>query len=343
MCKRKPNLSFGLNILRRKGSYMSANTFGQRFQMMSFGESHGSAYGVVIDGMPAGVKYDETLLLKNLARRKPGSSAFVTARSESDRPEILSGFYEGLSLGTPIAVVVKNENQKSADYDKIQNDPRIGHADDTWKNKFGHSDHRGGGRSSGRETLSRVIAGSFAQMMMQQLSSEIQVFAYAKQIGQIKLQEASHELPQEIQTLLEKAKVDGESYGGVVECRISQAPANLGQPVFHKFKADLAQAMMSLGATTGFELGAGFEGTEMKGTNFHEKMISENYGGIRGGITTGEDIIFRVGFKPTSSIKDVAKKGRHDPCIVPRAIPVIEAICWHLLADHWLWGRTDKI
>lgn len=322
---------------------MAANTFGQRFQMMSFGESHGTAYGVVIDGMPAGVRYDEAILLKNLARRKPGSSAFVTGRTESDMPEILSGFYEGKSLGTPIAVVVKNENQRSADYDKIQNEARIGHADDTWKNKFGHSDHRGGGRSSGRETLNRVIAGSFAQMMMSQLSSSIQVFAYAKQIGTHKLEQASHELPKDIQAMLEKAKAEGESYGGVVECRISQVPANLGQPVFHKFKADLAQAMMSLGATTGFELGAGFEGTEMKGTEFHEKMISENYGGIRGGITTGEDIVFRVGFKPTSSIKDVAKKGRHDPCIIPRALPVIEAICWHLLADHWLWSRTDKI
>ena len=322
---------------------MSANTFGQRFQMMSFGESHGSAYGVVIDGMPAGVKYDEALLLKNLARRKPGSSAFVTARSESDQPEILSGFFEGKSLGTPIAVVVRNENQRSGDYDQIQSEARIGHADDTWKNKFGHADHRGGGRSSGRETLNRVIAGSFAQMLMQQLSSNIQVMAYAKKIGNIELQDAAHELPKDIQTMLEKAKAEGESYGGVVECRISQAPANLGQPVFHKFKADLAQAMMSLGATTGFELGAGFEGTELKGTEFHEQMLSVNYGGIRGGITTGEDIVFRVGFKPTSSIKDIAKKGRHDPCIIPRAIPVIEAICWHLLADHWLWSRTDRI
>lgn len=330
---------------------MSANTFGQRFQMMSFGESHGPAYGVVIDGMPAGVKYDEALLLKNLARRKPGSSAFVTARNEADQPEILSGFFEGKSLGTPIAVVVRNENQRSADYDKIQTEARIGHADDTWKNKFGHSDHRGGGRSSGRETINRVIAGSFAQMLMQQLSSQvltgsaspIQVFAYARQIGNINIDQASHELPKDIQTLLEKAKTEGESYGGVVECRISQAPANLGQPVFHKFKADLAQAMMSLGATTGFELGAGFEGTTIKGTEFHEKMLSENYGGIRGGITTGEDIVFRVGFKPTSSIKDVAKKGRHDPCIIPRAIPVIEAICWHLLADHWLWSRNDRL
>jgi chorismate synthase len=322
---------------------MSANIFGHRLQIISFGESHGPAYGVVIDGLPAGVKYDQDLLLKNLARRRPGQNSFVTARQENDIPEILSGFYENKSLGTPVAVVVRNENQKAADYAQIQNEPRIGHADDTWKNKFGHSDHRGGGRSSGRETLNRVIAGSFAQMLLNQVASQTTVAAYAKQIGGIEINEPSTELPKHVQSMLEKAKADGESYGGIVECRISKPPADLGQPVFHKFKADLASGMMSLGATTGFDLGAGFDSVNRKGTEFHENMLSENYGGIRGGITTGEDIIFRVAFKPTSSIKDIAKKGRHDPCIIPRAIPVIESICWHLLADHWLWSRTDKI
>lgn len=322
---------------------MSANTFGERLKMTSFGESHGPAYGVLLDGIPAGVLFNQELLLKNLARRKPGQSGFVTARNESDTPEVLSGIFEGKTLGTPIAVLVRNENQRSTDYDKILNEPRIGHADDTWKNKFGHSDHRGGGRSSGRETLTRVIAGSFAQMLMQQVCPQAQITAYAKQIGDIKINDPASELPKQIQEILEKAKADGESYGGIVECRIQKPPQSLGQPVFHKFKADLAAAMMSLGATTGFEIGAGFEGTALKGTDFHEKMVSENYGGIRGGITTGEDIVFRVGFKPTSSIKDVAKKGRHDPCIIPRAIPVIEAMCWHLLADHWLWSRTDQV
>lgn len=326
-----------------EGRLMSANIFGERLQMISFGESHGPAYGVVIEGLPAGVKLEIELLQKNLARRKPGQNSFVTARNESDTPEVLSGIFEGKTLGTPIAVIVRNENQRSSDYEKMQNEPRIGHADDTWKNKFAHADHRGGGRSSGRETLNRVIGGSFAQMLLQQVSPQTKVLAYAKQIGDIAINEASSELPKEIQAMLEKAKADGESYGGIVECRISQPPANLGQPVFHKFKSDLASAMMSLGATTGFELGAGFDGVAVKGTGFHEKMLSENYGGIRGGITTGEDIIFRVGFKPTSSIKDVAKKGRHDPCIILRAIPVIEAICWFLLADHWLWSRTDRI
>lgn len=324
---------------------MSANMTGQRLQYVSFGESHGPAYGIVIDGMPAGVDYDHELLLKNLARRKPGQNHYVSARQEPDIPEVLSGIYENKTLGTPIAVVIKNQNQKSSDYDQIQNEPRIGHADDTWKNKFQHVDHRGGGRSSGRETINRVIAGSFAQMLLQQSSNHLRlnVQAYAKQIGPFQIDQPQIELPSEIQKFLETAKQQGESYGGIAECRISYPIASLGQPVFHKFKADLAAAMMSLGATIGFEMGAGFSSVDLAGSDFHEKMLSENYGGIRGGITTGEDIIFRVAFKPTSSIKDVAKKGRHDPCIVPRALPVIEAICWHLLADHWLWSRTDRI
>ena len=325
---------------------MSANTFGERLQMISFGESHGPAYGVVIEGFPAGIHLDQELLLKNLARRKPGQNQFVTARNESDQPEILSGFFENKSLGTPIAIVVRNENQKSSDYTQIQTEPRIGHADDTWKDKFGHSDHRGGGRSSGRETLNRVIAGSFAQMFLKQTQKNVQVQVYATYIGNVKLtdeEKKSHELPKHIQQMLEQAKQNGESYGGIIECRISNAPKNLGQPIFHKFKSDLAAGILSIGAVTGFEFGSGFGSTNEKGTNFHSQMQSENYGGIRGGITTGEDVIFRVAFKPTSSIKDVAKQGRHDPCIVPRAIPVVEAMAWFILADHVLWAKTDKV
>lgn len=323
---------------------MSANITGQRFKYVSFGESHGPAYGIVIDGMPAGITYDHELLLKNLARRKPGQNHYVSARQEPDIPEVLSGIYENKTLGTPIAVIIRNQNQKSSDYNQIQNEPRIGHADDTWKNKFQHVDHRGGGRSSGRETMNRVIAGSFAQMLFDSgVSPGVSVQAYATQIGPYQINHPQAELPADIQKFLESAKLHGESYGGIAECRISHPLANLGQPVFHKFKADLAAAMMSLGATIGFEIGAGFSSIDLAGTAFHEKMMSENYGGVRGGITTGEDIVFRVAFKPTSSIKDIAKKGRHDPCIVPRALPVIEAICWHLMADHWLWSRTDKI
>lgn len=320
---------------------MSANIFGERFKVISFGESHGPAYGVVIDGMPAGVEYNKNLLLKNLAQRKPGQ-AYTSSRSEADQPEILSGVFENKTLGTPIAITVKNQDQKSEDYDKIKDQPRIGHADDTWKNKFSHSDHRGGGRSSGRETLNRVLAGSFAEMLLNQTSPKTKVSAYVKQIGPHHLAEAT-ELPQEIKSFLEQAKAEGESYGGVVECRIENAPVNLGQPVFHKFKSDLARAMMSIGATTGFEFGQGFLNVSMKGTAFHQSMSSENYSGIRGGITTGENIIFRIAFKPTSSIKDIAKLGRHDPCIVPRAVPVVAAMAWLVLADHYLWSKTDRV
>jgi chorismate synthase len=321
---------------------MSANIFGERFKFISFGESHGPAYGVVIEGMPANIKIDEQLLNTNMQRRRPGQGDFTTARHESDVPEILSGVFEGKSLGTPITIIVRNLDQRSGDYDQIKNAPRIGHADDVWKNKFGHSDHRGGGRSSGRETLCRVIAGSFAQMIFQSLNIKTEVHAFAEQIGPHQLIE-SKTLSEDIKSFLSEAKAQGESYGGIVKCRIQHVPKNLGQPIFHKLKSDLASAMMSLGAVEGFEFGAGFASSNMKGSDFHSRSDSENYGGIRGGISTGEEITFRVAFKPTSSITDVAKKGRHDPCIVPRALPVVEAMVWCVLADHLLWTRTDKI
>lgn len=319
---------------------MSANIFGERFKFISFGESHGPAYGVVIEGVPAGVLIDFDLLNKELQRRKPGQGNYTTSRYESDQYEILSGVFEGKTLGTPIAVVVRNSDQKSSDYDQIKNNPRNGHADDVWKSKFGHVDHRGGGRASGRETLCRVIAGAFAQMLLS--SAKIQVHAYIEQIGPHHLVKTK-ELDSVIKDFLAQAKTQGESYGGIVSCHISNVPANLGQPVFHKLKADLASAMLGLGAVEGFEFGAGFRSAEIPGTEFHQLASSKNYGGIRGGMTTGEDIEFRVAFKPTSSIKDVAKVGRHDPCIVPRALPVVEAMVWIVLADHLLWSRTDRI
>lgn len=321
---------------------MSANIFGERLKVVSFGESHGVGYGVVIDGLPAQIKVNLDLLEKNLLRRKPGQGDHTTSRNETDQYEILSGVFEGKTLGTPLAVVVRNTDQRSADYKDIQNNPRIGHADDVWKNKFGHADHRGGGRSSGRETLCRVIAGSFAQMLLNSQKIKTTVTAGAVQIGPHKLDFAS-ELPENIKQFLAQAKTEGESYGGIIQCRVQNPPMNLGQPVFHKLKADLASAMLGLGAVEGFEFGAGFSSASVKGTEFHQSADSKNYGGIRGGISTGEDLIFNVAFKPTSSIKDVAKVGRHDPCIVPRALPVIEAMTWLVLADHWLWSRTDRV
>lgn len=338
---------------------MSANTFGQIFKVTTFGESHGPALGLIIDGCPAGVEFNLDLIKSNLKRRRPGQSSITTARQELDEPEVLSGIYQNKTLGTPICIVVRNQDQKSADYDVVLAQPRIGHADDTWKNKFGHADHRGGGRSSGRETLCRVIAGSVAQMFCQQTVSNIQVKSYSSQIGEFVL---AHEeiadvwnknidqfttrFPSErdpgIVKFLEMAKQEGESYGGVVETQVRGIPSGLGQPVFHKFKSDLGAAMLSLGAVNGFEFGDGFGGVALKGTEFHHTMNSESYGGIRGGITTGDPLLFRVGFKPTSSIKDIAKKGRHDPCIVPRAVPVVEAMAWLTIADHLLWSRLDK-
>ncbi len=339
---------------------MSANQFGSIFKITTFGESHGKALGVVIDGCPSGVIFNLPLLKLNLNRRRPGQSTVTTARAETDEPIVLSGVFENKTLGTPICLMVENADQKSVDYEQIKNNPRIGHADDIWIKKFGHVDHRGGGRSSGRETVTRVLAGSVAQMFVEQLHSKIQIKAFSAEIGPYKLSAAELETVwkqnidayptrfpsvqnNEIVTVLEQAKQDGESFGGVVELRIKNAPAGLGQPVFHKLKSDLAKAMMSVGATTAVELGHGFSSSEISGSEFHKEKVSSYYGGIRGGISTGEEIILRVGFKPTSSIKDTAKKGRHDPCIVPRAVPVIEAMAWLVLADLLLWSRLDRI
>lgn len=337
---------------------MSANSFGEIFKITSFGESHGTALGVVIDGCPAGIPFDEALLSMNLQRRRPGTNASVSQRNEKDKVEILSGIYQDLTLGTPIAMIVRNQDARSSDYKEVDQ-ARIGHADDVWKKKFAHVDPRGGGRSSGRETVTRVMAGSVAQMLMKKYFPQTQVLSWSQQIGPYAISESERtkinisEIDQsvlrfpsaktaEVEKFLSTAIQNGESYGGIVEVLVSSPPENLGQPVFHKLKADLAAAAMSIGATTAFEMGSGIDSTQTKGSVFHSQMHSPNYGGIRGGISTGESISLRVHFKPTSSIKDVAKKGRHDPCIVPRAVPVIESMVWLVLADHLLWMRKDK-
>lgn len=340
---------------------MNANSFGSIFSVTSFGESHGAGLGAVIQGCPAGVMFDMDLLQFNLNRRRPGQSGVVSSRNESDTAEVISGVFENKTLGTPICILIKNRDQKSSDYELIKDIPRIGHADDTWKEKFGHLDHRGGGRSSGRETAARVMAGSVAQMLCRQLNPELKLTGFASQIANFKLSDfeikkapdcnidefttrfPSTENQARVVQLLEDAVKNGESYGGTVDIVVQNVPAGLGQPVFHKFKSDLAAAMMSVGATTAFEFGDGFESTEKKGSEFHSSHQSDVYGGIRGGITTGEAIRFSVGFKPTSSIKDIAKKGRHDPCIVTRAVPVLESMAWLVLADHLLWSRLDRV
>ncbi len=337
------------------------NSFGNILKMHSFGESHGQALGVVIDGVPAGIEFDLDLLQKELLRRRPGQSSITSQRNEADQAQILSGIYQGKTLGTPIAVCIANQDARSKDYQEIQHSARAGHADDVWKNKFGISDPRGGGRSSGRETVSRVIAGAVAQMIFKKISAQTEVIGYSLQIGNFKLNqleklnwtqlknrdEFSARFPSEthlqVRDMLIAAHEQGESFGGIAEILVRNLPANLGQPVFHKLKSDLAQAMMSIGATSAFEIGGGIELSQMKGTELHKNSDAKLYGGQRGGISTGEELSLRVHFKPTSSILDIAKKGRHDPCIVPRAVVVVEAMTWFVLADHLLWYKLDYV
>lgn len=329
--------------------------------MHTFGESHGPALGCVLDGMPAGVVYRGDILMQDLTRRRPGvwsntpNSLGVSGRQEADTPEILSGIYAGQTLGTPIAVIIRNQDARSQDYQNLP--PRPGHADEVWKKKFGHVDSRGGGRSSGRETVSRVIGGAFAKMLLSQVLPDLKVYAYLCQIGQLVLPTEARSLVKpddidnfvgrfpslslqsEVQKLLETARTNGDSLGAVIEVIVTNLPAGLGQPVFHKLKNDLASAMLSIGATYSFELI--YDRPAHYGREFHGQGVS--YAGIQGGISTGEEIRFRVGIKPTSSIGDVAKRGRHDPCIGIRAVPVVEAMTYFVLADHWLWSRGDRI
>lgn len=341
-----------------------SNHFGQIFRATSFGESHGPALGVVIDGCPAGVSFDEKLLVSALKRRRPGASALQSARAEVDIPKVLSGIFESKTLGTPIAVIVENSDAQSKAYEfNREASFRKGHADDMWAAKFSHFDWRGGGRASGRETLSRVIVGAFAQMFLNELCPNLDVKAFSSQIYNISLDAAelksAAQMPlseidsyaarmpskaksQELEELLLKAKLEGKSYGGVAQLLIRNAPQGLGEPVFAKMKAVLAQAFMSIGAVTAVEIGEGFDCVGAEGSQFHSKENNSNvYGGIRGGITTGEDISVRIAFKPTSSVLDVAKRGRHDPCIVPRALPVIEAMTLWVLADMILLKRLN--
>jgi len=317
---------------------MAANSFGHLFQIHTFGESHGVALGVLVDGCPAGVPFDSDFLQKEMDRRRPGFQSGVSARKESDQAEVLSGVYEGKTLGTPIAIIVRNTDQRSQDYNEIKAEPRRGHADKEWKQKFVHVDHRGGGRSSGRETLSRVAGGAVARMLIRALNPKCEITSQILKIG-------DHDYdPKTAETLLLQAQSEGESWGGLLQIQIKNPPHSLGQPVFHKLKSDFAAAMLSIGATSALEVGAGIEASISKGTDFHTDKSSRSvYGGLAGGLSTGEDITLQIHFKPTSTILDVAKKGRHDPCIVLRAAPVCEAMAALVLADHLLWRRLDNL
>ena len=323
---------------------MSGNSFGQLLKITTFGESHGEALGVIIDGMPAGISISVEDLKNELKRRAPGQHRVHTSRKEDDVPEILSGIFENKTLGNPITVIVRNVNQKSEDYESLKNDYRPGHADRTTMIKYGHRDHRGGGRASGRETLARVIGGYFAGLIIPQIS----FYAYIEEVAHFKLAVAPEnhlvqrgeinipdkELSDKVITYLSECKLKGESAGGVVVLSILHTPAGLGEPVFDKLKADFAKAMLSIPACIGFSISSAFENAKMPGSLMSSD--AKNFGGMEGGISNGEEIILRLAFKAPSTLGEKAKAGRHDPCILPRVVPVVEAMAKIVIADHYL-------
>ena len=351
---------------------MSGNTFGEIFKVTTFGESHGEAMGCVIDGCPAGLELTESDIEKELIRRRPG--AVYGSRDEKDSPVILSGVFEGKTLGSPIAVIVRNANQNSGDYDDIKDIYRPGHSDFTWEAKYGIRDHRGGGRSSGRETLCRVAAGAVAKKIL--ALSKITIRAWASSIAGIDqplinedgfdfeeieknvLRVPSKSGAEKALLKIEALRAEGESAGGVITCLVTGVPAGLGEPVFDKLDARLASAVISIGACKGVEFGAGFAAAHLKGSENNDSPphSTNNAGGILGGISNGQDIFFKAAFKPTPSIskpqkvldkqgnvKEFAIKGRHDVCIVPRAVPVVEAMTAIVLADFLLLSRCIKL
>ncbi len=321
-----------------------SNQFGKLFQWTTFGESHGPAMGVVIDGCPSGVSYDEKLLIKKLEQRRPGcfdgQETPVSERREPDRPHVLSGVFENKTLGTPIAVIVYNTDQRPEDYEWAKKQARVGHADDVWKNKFGHWDHRGGGRASARETLNWVIVSAFAQMFCQSEHPGTEVRTRLLSVGG---QTVSGPEDEALVKRLIQAREDKESFGARVSVIIKNHRPFIGEPVFGKLKADLARAFVTINACCGVELGGGFALADAKGSDVHKEMESNVYGGLRGGIATGENMEFFLAFKPTASIRDIAGTGRHDPCVALRALPVVEAMAWNVLADHNLAFRLNRL
>lgn len=335
------------------------NTFGQLFRVTTFGESHGPGLGAVIDGCPAGVPLTTAQVQRALDRRRPGQSAVTTARAESDVVELLSGVYEEKTLGTPIAALVRNVDQRSADYTKLAKEDRPGHADRVWRERFRHRDPRGGGRTSGRETLCRVIGGAVAEALLARELPKVSTVGWVSQVGplvlplppapvtRVQVDATSVRCPDtslaaQMEALIVDAKGKGDSLGGVVTVRVEGLPVGLGEPVFGKLKALLAGAVSGIGAVTGVSWGP--EDLEARlalpGTQFHAPRAdgrpSEVYGGIQGGLSNGEPLVMRVLFKPPATLTDHAKAGRHDPCILPRAVPVVEAMVSMVLADLWL-------
>ena len=354
---------------------MAGNSFGKLFKLTTFGESHGVAIGGIIDGCPAGIELDLEAIQTDLNRRRPGQSAIVTQRKEPDTVEFLSGIFEGKTTGTPIGFEIRNSNQKSKDYSHIKDTYRPSHADYTYDQKYGVRDYRGGGRSSARETASRVVAGSIAKQMLQ----NIEITAYVSSVGEISLNKDLSELDfseieknpvrcpdaktaSEMEDYIKKIRSEGDTVGGVVDCVIKNVPAGLGEPVFDKLHAELGKAMLSINAVKGFQYGSGFEGTKMRGS-VHNDIFNKDgstqtnlSGGIQGGISNGMDIYFSVAFKPVATIMqkqqtinaegdevEMMGKGRHDPCVVPRAVPIVESMAALVLADYHLQNKASKI
>ena len=354
---------------------MAGNSFGNIFKLTTFGESHGEAIGGIIDGCPAGLKLDLEAIKKQMQRRKPGQSAIVTQRKEEDEVEFLSGIFEGTTTGTPIGFIIRNTNQKSKDYSHIKDQYRPSHADFTYDKKYGIRDYRGGGRSSARETACRVVAGAIAS----QLLSDIKITAYVSAVGTLKLEKpyqeldfneidnnpvrtASKEMAEEMEAYIKQIRKEGDTVGGTITCVVQNVPVGLGEPVFDKLHAELGKAMLSINAVKGFEYGSGFAGTQLKGSEHNDLFNPDgttktnHSGGVQGGISNGQDIYFNVGFKPVATIMqsqetinkdgevvEMQGKGRHDPCVVPRAVPIVEAMTALVLADFWLMNRLSKL
>ena len=356
------------------------NTFGELFRLTTFGESHGPGVGGVIDGMPPGVEVDLDFIQLELDRRRPGQSALTTARKEGDKVEILSGVFEGKTTGCPIGFLVRNENQHSNDYDNLRNLFRPSHADFTYFKKYGLRDHRGGGRTSARETIARVVGGAFAKLALRRLG--ISITAYTSQVGHIALPGTYADLDlslvesnpvrcpdekvaEEMAKLIAEVKAEGDTIGGIISCVVKGCPPGLGEPVFGKLHARLGAAMLSINAVKGFEYGAGFAGVTQRGSEQNDAFVrrsdgsigtlTNRSGGIQGGISNGEDIYFRVAFKPVATLLreqqtvdiagnavSVKARGRHDPCVLPRAVPIVEAMTSMVLLDSYMFYSRYK-
>ena len=356
------------------------NTFGNLFRLTTFGESHGKAVGGIVDGFPAGIDIDLEFIQNELARRRPGQSRITTDRKEPDEVELLSGVFEGKSTGTPIAFEVRNTNQHSKDYDNMRQLFRPSHADFTYYNKYGVREHRGGGRSSARITIARCVGGALAKLALQQLG--ISVTAYTSQVGDIKLEKDYHlydlgtiednpvrcpdqAKAKQMEKLIAGIKAQGDTVGGIITCVIKGCPVGLGEPEFGKLHAALGGAMLSINAVKGFEYGEGFDCATAKGSELNDVFINQNgkiststnhSGGIQGGISNGQDIYFRVAFKPVATLlmkqntvtiegipTELNARGRHDPCVLPRAVPIVEAMAAMVILDNYLLNMTTKL